>query len=854
MRKIKLIIIIFTLVSSLTSGFSQSLPALPRAKEIVKGTLANGMDYYLVSNGFQKGFADYAIVQQEVINDDREKKALTFSTHFGIRPPYHMLSENGVRYGKDGFVTKLPNATVYKFKDVPTYKSAVADSTLLMVMDIATTSRKPQAIIISGDIDINKVKERMSLLSLMSGRLESLNQSSDYKWIPRDSILVRSFSNQSEKIATIEAVYRSKRQSKTDMNTALPLVIRSYSNIFEDILRQRITKSFASEDIPLASFDFKYNDSAKGPFDEYFSIKLSISKDDLEKATQILAAQLSSLDKYGASVDEVEIATLTNDPSSTIKSAQRHILNSEYIDKCVDAYLYGANLAPEELVNSNISNRKMSSDQKQKLFNNFISALLDDSKQLSLNFTSPDTIDEIGLKGVFLDSWSNPKAYEHSYTTIQPLNPQNRTKIKREDKDSISGGNLWTFANGMKVVFKHLPTQNEFSYSLVVRSGISKIDGLNFGEAAYINELLKGLTVGGLDSYSFNNQLYREGISLSIKASVSNLEISGTAPSQKLEKLLSTLLSVTKDSSLDPGLFDYFKTCSVLKEDLCSLYPLDVNPLMESKLRPNYLYSSYPNAANMGNGLSYRVDDYLKDSFKHLNDGVFIILGDLNSDELKKQLCRYLGDFADNEKAAPRSIIKSDYLDGVCSVEELSKGGAVGGNEISANMAISAPLTYSVANKIAFDAAMLVLQKSLSAKLADQGAYFTLDSYMHIYPSERMNVFINTKACNYNGLALGVVPSSPEVLMTCLQETISELGDIQVSDEDVKAYIALFNNQLHLTKDNPSLIAEAVKLRYIDGKDVVSNKSSAINSLSAAKIQAILKSLSTADRVEFIVK
>ena len=55
---------------------SQTLPSLGKAKEITVGSLPNGMEYYLVTSEYQKGFADFALARKAVPSMDRERKAL----------------------------------------------------------------------------------------------------------------------------------------------------------------------------------------------------------------------------------------------------------------------------------------------------------------------------------------------------------------------------------------------------------------------------------------------------------------------------------------------------------------------------------------------------------------------------------------------------------------------------------------------------------------------------------------------------------------------------------------------------------------------------------------------------------
>ncbi|MBQ1937188.1 MAG: hypothetical protein II355_05425, partial [Bacteroidales bacterium] len=123
----------------------QALPSLEVAKEISKGRLTCGLDYYLVTNSSQKGFADFALIRREHCDDEAERAVLTSLPLWQSRKPYEFFSEGGVGYGESGFIEHLPGATVYRFQNVPVYNKAKADSTLYLMLNMARESDVPQA-------------------------------------------------------------------------------------------------------------------------------------------------------------------------------------------------------------------------------------------------------------------------------------------------------------------------------------------------------------------------------------------------------------------------------------------------------------------------------------------------------------------------------------------------------------------------------------------------------------------------------------------------------------------------------------------------------------------------------------
>jgi hypothetical protein len=143
----------------LAPGFlmGQSLPELEKAKEIVTGELPDGISYYLIKNLSRPGFADFALVQPYRDASTTPREDLVSLPHFRDGKPYEFLARCGVGYGPRGFVRQQGDATVYRFADVPVSSPAVADSTMLLLFDLALSSPHVQSVVISGDIDVDAI-------------------------------------------------------------------------------------------------------------------------------------------------------------------------------------------------------------------------------------------------------------------------------------------------------------------------------------------------------------------------------------------------------------------------------------------------------------------------------------------------------------------------------------------------------------------------------------------------------------------------------------------------------------------------------------------------------------------------
>ena len=133
------------------SASGQGVSSLGKASEIASGTFPNGMRYYIVTNPDTKGTADFALIQKGAPDPALARRCLSSLPHFGGRKPYEFLADRGISCPEGGYVSYERESTRFDFKDVPMYNSAAADSTLMMLFDIASTRSVPQAVVVSGD-------------------------------------------------------------------------------------------------------------------------------------------------------------------------------------------------------------------------------------------------------------------------------------------------------------------------------------------------------------------------------------------------------------------------------------------------------------------------------------------------------------------------------------------------------------------------------------------------------------------------------------------------------------------------------------------------------------------------------
>ena len=840
---------------------SQALPSLGKAKEITVGSLPNGMDYYLVTSDNQKGFADFALARKGVPSMDRERKALESLPHFEPRSPHEFLSAYGVGYERCGYIRYSPESCMYLFRNVPSYEQSVADSTLMLLFDIAAQERCPQAIIVSGDIKADKIQERMKLLSIMVPKVDKGAKGSDYQWNQSNSMSLAVMSNNSSSLASVDAIYKASRLPLELMDTPQPLVSRTFAEVLTNILKRRVEAEFRRRNIPLAEFSGRYIDSSMRSSDECYIFSLVTSKDYLQAATDILASALSSLDNYGAQALEFSDAKKKLVMRALREESGRKLSNSEYVDKCASAYFFGSNLASEATINSFLASKAIPVEKELELFNNFVSALLDQERNLTLRYSVPGAeADAEALKQDFLSSWRKAAArpYAASYKTdfgdtLSLYTPKGKVKLNSETTETISEGKMWTFSNGIKVIYKKTDVKGEFHYALMLRGGTASVGELRSGEAAFVADMLMMSGAAGLDGDSFHYMLEANGISMEAQASLSDLRIRGRAPKSKLDLLLRSLLSLADSRHVSERDYEYYRQCEALRIDMSKMYVRDVNSLMDSLMRPDYFYTGRKNAENLAEDLPERCEHYFATQFDKVNDGMLILVGDLDEETLKRELSRTLVGFRTGRQFAQRPRISANTSTGTITTYSESSPGVLGGLERGVSIALSAPVAYNIQNYMTFRVAVELLRKKLVSGFDSVGGSLSISDRLEVFPEERLNVYFTCSPCYESGLPYGMESPTPFALLERTRGILERIPSMAISKDDLKAYKALVINEFESAAKNPETLIDIMLMRYSDGKDLYTGYKQAINAVDEKKVKEMLGALCRGAKVEYVI-
>jgi len=804
---------------------AQPLPSLPMDAKVQKGTLRCGVTYYMVKNDEVKGYADFAVV--------RRGEAPTRATRESLETKF--LSRSGIGPRPGGYFRDCDGSTLLCLDRVPVYDANVLDSTLLVTFAQVAASRADEAVIVAGDIDPVEFKKKLDIFSMMVPQhfVES-SHGPDYVWEPSvmPSVILRNMPMGNRGIVRVS--YASSRTPQEQMNTAQALVMGIFSREFQTIVTRRIHRNLRDAGIPYGRLDFRYISSAETGGDEEYTVEVLTDKEYLEAAMKIVSGTLAGLDGFG--VPEVEFRDAKNVMmAEMVRRGSASLSNRQWVDRCAAHFLYGANLAPYSEETRLFARKNVPDSTETRLFNQFTNSLLSQLSNLTLEYRAKlDTLDEdnalfqYNLAYLYGSTFREAKDYAWQRDTSGLEVDCPRVKLKETKPEPVSGGVLWTFSNGVRVVYKQVTGSRTFDYALLLGGGLSGVSGLMEGEGGYFGDMLSLYDAGGLSASDFRDHLAVNGISMDTKVALTFTSIHGNAPSSRLPTLLKALLALANKRTVNRGEFDiYLRNAAWARES--------VEDRLYSLMYPGFSYTpkKYPDALNPST--QAKAAQFYEARFSRVNEGMLVLVGDLDEATVRKVLLKYIGGFRAQKGSSPRKTVRYQPQPGSSThrMEEGTKG-------LYVRLDTEFPL--SGINYVLAGVGAEVLRKHVVHALDGTGLSTEVTAGFHSYPQERLWMYV---ACE---------GEEASKALPAVREGIRKAAASTVSARNIAALKEMVLAETSRVLSEPSTIVESVVARYGVGKDLVSHYKDSVNGITAARLTEMLSALAAGSIVEIVVE
>ena len=814
---------------------AQKLPSLPTDSRIQKGTLACGVRYYMVTNTSAKGYADIAVIQRDTPLSAAVREQLDAA----------FLSRMGVAPGEEGYVSDVDGSTVYHFRDVPFYRAEVLDSMLLYSFARVGQSKAEQAVVVSGDIDPVELKKKMDIFSMLVPKmLVKENHRPDYVWEPSPAPWVDAYPSTSP-VAEVSVTYAGARVPFDYMNTAQAIVSDLFGDEFQAILRHRLSRNLRDAGIPYGHIGLESLRSMDYGGDERYTVKVSVAREQADEAMRIVSGTLAEIDARGVSTREFTDAKKVLTASLRSRAATTPAASDD-IRRCVAHFLYGAHLAPYSESMRLFARKSLADTTETRFFNQFADALLGQLENLTLEFTgAADSLDKdqelfnYNLAYLYGSVIPSEKTYDwHSADSSRLAVTAPKVKIKAEKTEPVTGGTLWTFSNGMRVVFKQVAGSGVFHYALQLNGGLNQVVGLKEGEGGYIGDMLLLNDVAGIPAPAFRDLLSAGGVRMETELSVHSLALKGEAPSGQLEFLLKALLGLANSRRINVNEFNHYSQNQALVQP-------SVTDLLYQRLVPGFVYTSNKLPGRLTPDTPSKAHKYYNERFAHMQDGVLILSGDLKEEEVKRLLQHYLGGFHTDKENVSRKPVTMKPLTGTVTT-------TVQGQPRGIYVLLDAEYALTSDHYYTSQVAARALQQTLVKYLAPYGYTVKIATNFFAQPQERFQIELSCLPAASAGLPSDIQAQDVETVLPVVREALQASVSAKLDPVDLKAWKDRLQADVKLELSSPSGFVATLLDRYANNKDIASRYAESIGAINAVKVQEYLRTLVAGGRIEFV--
>ena len=820
------------LVNSITVPAQTTLPRLREDKAVHRGSLSNGIYYYIVENPAVKGRADAALVRCGVFSVPECSKELGRFSSF--------LTRSGISPSAGGYVQDNDGSVIFSFPSVPVHDTEVADSTLLMLFTLAGNSTAGQAIIISGDVSSSAIKAKMDIFSLMLPFRDGGVRQDTRVWESSPAPKWNIRTGTGEDRTRIRVSYSAPRLPQNRRGTSQALVPQLFAAQFGKLVKRRIDRSFKDAGIPYTGLEFEYLGTGDTAGDESYSLWVQIDTAHTEAALDRIAMVLGGIDDFG--VGEDEYRNLRASMKRGIEAmASTKMSDAEYVRRCISHFLYRTNLAPaDEYVNMAVR-RALEDSTWVSLFNSYNNAWLGRLENLSLDVTSGrDTLDSddvifyYNLNYLFGSTAGDPVDYDWKDADTllhQPNYP--RVRLRETRPEPVTGGEMLVYSNDITVIYKHLPSASGISYAVLWPGGTETIADLKPGEGPFLAELLPLFDVSGRSCDEFRDMLAAGGITMEADIFNKFFLIEGEAPQDGLPLLLSALISLTTEGRLRNSAWENWHTGVSMRRNS------PMSRLMQAKY-PGYQFLTVPLVESLSDKTLEKAVQFYRSRFTRMNEATFIIVGNLDESNLKKALSGYLGGFHTGNPTQ-KKIVRYNASP-VHTVMNEGSGAMLA--------SLYAPLPLTTPNYYT----SLVLQEHLRRVLpgffASYGLSVNVSCGFRSFPQENIQLVVECAPMPEGSLPPGFTAASADEWPGLLEKALK--GAAAPSAQEMTVYRERVKKRNEEMMSSADGLVEFALLRLINGKNFVLNAESTIAAVDASALEAMKKELLGGGSIEYI--
>ena len=696
----------------------------------------------------------------------------------------------------------------YLAKLEKTHEGIIADSVLTSMLENIRTVIGKRAIIICGDIDVKRTRDSLKVFAARMKAADSLAFTNPGNHLPA----IAGVEGPAVRTYPCSIVLTTPRQTRENIGSTVARVSARYSNWLGAEYVRRCGRALRDAGIPYGNIGYDYYPSYSHGGDETLVTYASVADEDIDKAKQIMRLCLLGMGDGG----------YRNWPPADDVVDMRSPMQ-----RCTDAFLYGSDLASSEIAADWFSKHSLGRKQEVEYFKAFVKEYVSDLRPAAAH-------NDVQWFSKMPGLLENPDMADTTRLNL----PISKVRLKNDDTDKLTGGIVWTFGNGIKVLYKEMKTGGRMEYSIILNGGPGGI--LSERELEIADDVLLSGRFSGMDGNAFIDLINAWGVTMDIEVGISETIISGHVEDSNLDKLLRVLnILVNSRRPADQARFEMLKQRIAISEKDWRSSQKGLEAAMDSLIAPTFAFSGRMSASAMNDDLPQRVEKYFSSCFKRFDDSMIILAGDLPMDRAKRLLTHHLGIFGTGGDPAPRSYVSWVPKSGSSEITSIE---GIDIDKSSIHITLTSEAHYSRQRQIALEAAESLIRDSLEFALAGYGYTVDINSRLDIRPVERMVMNLHLAPCTETDM-------SPREILGIVYDILDHIASLKESRLD--GFKDIKTSEFQKTAKEAAGIIKVATARYGLGKDIMGSAAQ-VKSLRWDDIKSVLTTIQNAPRMVLI--
>ena len=507
-----------------------------------------------------------------------------------------------------------------------------------------------QALIIVGDIDVDQIENKIK--ADFADRPAPVNPAERIRYEVADNKepLVGIASDKEATRTTFSISFKNKQLPKELKATMAGLTMDYFNTILSLVMSERLTEIAQQANPPFINASVRYGAFANTATEDALSGGVIIKGNEFEAGVKSIIREMERVKKYGFTASEYDRArtNLLTYYENAFKEKDK-MENASYTQEYVSHFTQGGYIpgieAEYKIMNA------VAPQISLDMLNQYVQRLIGDDN-IVLTLTAPEKDDLVLPTKDDLLKWLQETGSED----IQPVKETGSSepllseipsggKVVKVSKDNKFGTTIFKLSNGVTAVIKTTNLKdNEILMAATSPGGSS-----HFPESEATNMKLYGSisTLGGLGNFSATDLpkvLAGKRVSVNSYVSLLSEGFSGSSSIKDFETMLQLVYLNFAAPRKDDDAFQSFitRTKSQLENQDADpgnalvdtlIKALYVNPITKERLRVNDLEK-----------INYQtILDWRKDRFADASDFTFVFVGNIDPEESKGLIEKYLG-------------------------------------------------------------------------------------------------------------------------------------------------------------------------------------------------------------------